>query len=106
MAYKPATVTFKDFNKDRKYVTFKCGEDLLCLPLDYVQSWTPSQKRWSEHNTKGTRISPEIDARCNIAADLYAAKTGKWNVLKPLSPRLQNKFQWWLRKELMRLNLI
>ena len=89
-----------------EYVNVKAGDEILCVPLSVVNSWSPSQWLWA-NQPRQSSYSDKLEARAKIAGRLWRAHKGyDFQPLNVLPKRYINKFQFWLRTELTALRLI
>ena len=89
-----------------EYVNVKAGNEILCIPLSVVDSWTPTQWLWASQ-PRQSAVSDQLEKRAKIAGRLWRAHKGY--DIKPINllpKRYVNRFQFWLRTELEALRLI
>lgn len=95
-------------NVNTDYVLVRAGGEILCLPVDEVNRWSTSQKKWA-NLPRMSGADAKYDAIAQLMWDrFYCVKYGH-DLLKPLrklSPRFVSRFQYWLRTELLRWGLI
>lgn len=92
------------------YVTFRAGDDLVCLPISVFDEKESKLLAWLKRtDTKPVRPADNSDAVARLMWDTYRRVAFPKPILEYIpwmTPRRITKFQYWLRHNLLRWGLI